>query len=185
MSFNGSSCKGATNNCKFDLNAIQCVDKSVVYIYECVSSVAVYRFDLFAGEYKHKEIEGSVVIVGHEQQPIYSLLFMNSSNKFHRSEAITERMLISVQSPFLMYKNECNEIFCIWFRNEYECKRIAYRLKSLISMFTRNDKFVRNYEYKVRQFEKTANYGQSYPKRYRSKQFYGNRNLLNQNDQTY
>ena len=124
------------NNCDEEVINLRSLKQMDAHIDEIVLSCgqcAVYKFSNSSNEWERKEIEGSMFVVHRQIAPNYGFVVINRLNTTNMFQSIDHNFDINITIPYLLYKNSKNEIFCIWFYNENDCKNFSERLQQIIA----------------------------------------------------
>lgn len=136
-----------------DINsrAIKRLDKDFNKILTMAKQVAVYKFSSERNEWEKKEIEGSMLIFSRSSAPHYAFVVFNRANPNNLIQLITNNLDTKLENPYLLYKNEMNEIFCIWFYDKEDCENIWRTFQAIANGKTTGvaNKVHANYEHKA------------------------------------
>lgn len=116
-----------------NLRSLRQMESTIDQILLNCGQCAVYKFSNTSNEWERKEIEGSMFVV-HRQTPqqSYAFVVINRLNTTNMLQTIDRNFDINQTVPYLLYKNSQNEIFCIWFYNENDCKNFGQSLQKII-----------------------------------------------------
>lgn len=106
-----------------NLRTLQRIDSSITFVVESASQAAVYKFG-DNNKWKSCDYEGSLHVFHRSEQPKFGWIVMNRSNPTNLVELITPGVEIELREPYLLYKNAISDIYCIWFYNTVECRKV-------------------------------------------------------------
>lgn len=106
-----------------NLRTLQRLDDKVTLVLESASQTAVYKFG--DDSWQPCEFEGSLHVFHRSEVPKFGWIVINRSNPTNLVELISPGVEIRINEPYLLYKNSNNVIYCIWFYNQNECKKIG------------------------------------------------------------
>lgn len=98
-----------------NLRALKKIDDNIQEILFSAGQVAIYNFDGDNSSWKRKDIEGPLFFVRRSLQPQHAFVVINRLNTINLVQKINKELETSLQTPYLMYKNAENEIYCVWF----------------------------------------------------------------------
>ncbi|XP_054161488.1 mRNA-decapping enzyme 1A-like [Oppia nitens] len=116
-----------------NLRSLKQIDRNIDEIISLCGQCAVYKFSKDNAEWERKEIEGSMFIVHRLPPDEYSFVVINRLNTTNMLQTIDRNFDINITLPYLLYKNTLNEIFCIWFYDENDCKKFSQQLNNIIN----------------------------------------------------
>jgi len=122
---------------EINLRALKRHDATVENIVECANQVALYKFKESDGEWKKLDVEGSLFIFTRSKcdgRSKFAFTIINRINTTNIFQDITTSLDLTLENPYLLYKNSSNEIFCIWFYEPTACWDCWIKLKQLISI---------------------------------------------------
>ena len=117
-----------------NLRALKKIDDSIREIIICAGQVAVYYYDINQNDWVRKNIEGTLFFVRRSNQPEYAFVVINRLNTINFVQKITKDLEISVQSPYLMYKNIEKDIYCIWFYDADQCVTLNENINQAMNL---------------------------------------------------
>lgn len=115
-----------------NLRTLQRIDDRITLVVESASQTAVYKF----GEdktWRPCEFEGSLHVFHRSEVPKFGWIVINRSNPTNLVEFIKPGIKIDLKEPYLLYKNPENVIYCIWFYNANECKKVCQTIQKFMS----------------------------------------------------
>lgn len=107
-----------------NLRTLQRIDSSVTTLVESASQTAVYKFGN-DNTWQPCEFEGSLHVFHRSERPNIGWIVINRTNPTNLIELITPGVELRLKEPYLLYKNRNNVIYCIWFYNSTECKKVC------------------------------------------------------------
>lgn len=113
-----------------NLRNLQRIDDRVTLVLESASQTAVYKFG--DDSWQPCEYEGSLHVFHRSEVPKFGWIVINRSNPVNLMELITPGVEIVITEPYILYKNANNVIYCIWFYNLEECKKIGQTIKKFM-----------------------------------------------------
>mmetsp|Transcript_25302 Transcript_25302/g.70753 ORF Transcript_25302/g.70753 Transcript_25302/m.70753 type:complete len:258 (-) Transcript_25302:85-858(-) len=115
------------------LQVLKRFDASIEKVIGNSGHVALYSFSTEAKAWARKDVEGSLFLVLRSTEPQYQLFIMNKKSTDNFKENVTASLAFEVQLPYLIYKNEVEEVIGIWFYAQEECNGIADLIKQVQS----------------------------------------------------
>lgn len=115
-----------------NLRTLQRIDPQVTIVVESASSTAVYKF----GEnntWQPCEYEGSLHVFHRSETPKFGWIVINRSNPTNLIELITPGIELKLTEPYILYKNPDNVIYCVWFYNPIECRKVCQTIEKFMS----------------------------------------------------
>lgn len=113
---------------EINIRTLRRTDPSVDCILSSATQVAVYNF--VQGDWNKLEIEGALFVVSKSTNN-YGLIIINRLNTNNFNEIIDKKWEVSLNLPFLLYKNDKGSIRCVWFYDQSDCKRVYDKLREL------------------------------------------------------
>lgn len=114
-----------------NLRALQRIDSQTTFLVESASQTAVYRFE--NDTWQPCEFEGSLHVYHRSEEPKFGWIVINRSNPTNLMELLTSGVEIKLTEPYLLYKNAENKIYCIWFYDVNECKKVAKTIEKFMA----------------------------------------------------
>lgn len=115
-----------------NLRALQRIDDRVTFLVESASQTAVYKFGN-DNTWQPCEFEGSLHVYHRSEEPRFGWIVINRSNPTNLRELITRGVEIKITEPYLLYKNADNVIYCIWFYDVNECKKVSHTIQKFMA----------------------------------------------------
>lgn len=121
-----------------NLRSIKRTDQSVEAIVENATQVAVYKYCPSTNEWQKLEVEGSLFVFArncgtkHASQARFGFIIMNQKTTTNMVEDINGNLELSMDKPYLLYKNSHGGIFCVWFYNALDCNKIHETIRNLL-----------------------------------------------------
>lgn len=115
-----------------NLRTLQRIDSRVTLVVESASQTAVYRFG-DDNTWQPCEYEGSLHVFHRSEVPKFGWIVINRSNPTNLIELITPGIDLKLKEPYLLYKTTNNVIYCIWFYNPTECKRVCQTIQKFMA----------------------------------------------------
>lgn len=119
------------SNNEINLRSLKRFDPSVDQILSSASQVAVYGYS--NNEWIKLDIEGALFVVSKNGSSNYALIIMNRLNTNNFNEIIDKQWEVTLNLPFLLYKNDKSSIRCVWFYDQIDCKRVFQKLREIVS----------------------------------------------------
>lgn len=121
------------NDNDINLRTLRRVDATIVNIITSATQVAVYKFNNGRNEWERKEIEGSLFVFCKKSAPKYGFLVINRLSTTNMVEPVTQNLDFKLEEPYLLYKNNNGDIFCIWFYDKADCRKVGSSLQGLVA----------------------------------------------------
>jgi len=118
---------------KLNLSVLQRLDSNIVEVLDTAAHVTVY---IFQGEWKKKDVEGSLFIVKRSNSPHFQLIVMNRLSTMNMIDDISGQFQLQKADPYVIYKNSSKEINGIWFYSSEEREAITRTIERIIQSFT-------------------------------------------------
>ena len=118
-------------NSEINLRSLKRFDSSVDQILSSATQVAVYNFS--NGEWCKLDVEGALFVVSKKGANGYGLIIMNRLSTSNFNEIVDGQWDVTLNLPFLLYKNDKANIRCVWFYNQSECKRVYEKLHAIVT----------------------------------------------------
>ena len=115
-----------------NLRALQRIDSRVTYLVESASQTAVYKFGS-DNTWQPCEFEGSLHVFHRSEEPRFGWIVINRSNPTNLMELLTRGVEVKMTESYLLYKNAKNVIYCIWFYDLNECKRVFQTIEKFMA----------------------------------------------------
>lgn len=115
-----------------NLRTLQRIDDRVTLVVESASQTAVYKFG-DNNTWQSCEYEGSLHVFHRSEVPKFGWIVINRSNPTNLMELITPGVEIRIQEPYILYKNKDNVIYCIWFYDRIECKKVGQTIQKFMA----------------------------------------------------
>lgn len=106
-----------------NLRTLQRIDNEVTYVVESASQTAVYKFG-DNDTWQPYDYEGSLHVFHRSAVPKLGWIVINRTNPTNLMELLTPGVELKMIESYLLYKNTKNDIYCIWFYNKTECKKV-------------------------------------------------------------
>ena len=78
-------------------------------------------------------MEGALFVVSKKGANSYGLIIMNRLSTSNFNEIVDGQWDVTLNLPFLLYKNDKANIRCVWFYNQSECKRVYEKLHAIVT----------------------------------------------------
>eukprot|EP00245_Coleochaete_scutata_P008705 TRINITY_DN270_c0_g1_i1.p1 TRINITY_DN270_c0_g1~~TRINITY_DN270_c0_g1_i1.p1 ORF type:complete len:363 (-),score=61.22 TRINITY_DN270_c0_g1_i1:459-1547(-) len=111
------------------------IDGDVEEILTTAGHVTLYEFDVDEKQWDRKDVEGSLFVVKRRSQPRFQFIVMNRRSTENLVENLLGDFEYEVQVPYLLYRNENQEVNGIWFYNPRECEEVASLFTRILSAF--------------------------------------------------
>jgi len=118
---------------KLNLSVLQRLDSNIVEVLDTAAHVTLY---IFQGEWKKKDVEGSLFIVKRSISPHYQLIVMNRLSTQNMVDDISPQFQLQIADPYVIYKNASKEINGIWFYSSEEREAITRTIERIIQSFS-------------------------------------------------
>lgn len=115
-----------------NLRALQRIDSRVTYLVESASQTAVYKFG-DDNTWQPCEFVGALHVFHRSEEPRFGWIVINRSNPTNLIELLTKGVEVKMTEPYLLYKNADNVIYCIWFYDSNECKRVSDTIEKFMA----------------------------------------------------
>ena len=112
-----------------NLRSLKHFDSSVDQILSSATQVAVYNFS--NNEWSKLDVEGALFVVSKKGANSYGLIIMNRLSTNNFNEIIDSQWDVTLNLPFLLYKNDKGNIRCVWFYDQVDCKRVYEKLHAI------------------------------------------------------
>lgn len=116
------------NNDIINFRTLKRFDQSVESILISATQVAVYNY--VANDWNKLDIEGALFVVSKGPNN-YGLIIINRLSKDNFNEIIDRKWEVTLNLPFLLYKNDKGDIRCVWFYDQADCKRVYEKLREI------------------------------------------------------
>lgn len=116
-------------NNEINLRSLKRFDPSVDQILSSATQVAVYNYS--NNEWSKLDVEGALFVVS--KKAGYGLIIMNRLNTSNFNEIIDSQWDVTLNLPFLLYKNDKANIRCVWFYSQADCKRVYEKLHAIVT----------------------------------------------------
>lgn len=126
---------------QINFRTLRRIEPDIKDIVISAGQVAIYKFNGETNEWVRKEIEGSMFVIRKKVAPHFAVVVINRLNTTNLLQLVTSDVDIKLQSPYLMFKNQQGEIFCIWFYDNEECSRAHSKLEEAIAL-SKNASFI-------------------------------------------
>ncbi|KAF7495711.1 mRNA-decapping enzyme 1A [Sarcoptes scabiei] len=135
------------NEQSINLRALKKIDTNINEIILCAGQVAVYYYDVSKETWERKNIEGTLFFVRRAISPVHAFVVINRLNTINFVQTITKDLATNKQTPYLMYKNNENEIYCIWFYDKESCSLLNQQIESALECYQQGSMVnVNNYQ---------------------------------------
>jgi mRNA-decapping enzyme 1B len=94
--------------------------------------VALYDYDTSTEAWRRKDIEGSLFILKRSSEPRFQMLILNKKSTTNYSEDVLGGFEFENAPPYLLYRNERDEVFGVWFYDQGECARLEGILQKIV-----------------------------------------------------
>jgi mRNA-decapping enzyme 1B len=74
---------------------------------------------------QRKDVEGSLFIYSRSSSPQYAFLILNRSSAENFQGYFTNTMELQITDPYIIFKNDKNEIYGLWFYKNEERKEFS------------------------------------------------------------
>lgn len=125
---------------EINLRTLRRTDPYVQAILGRASQVAIYQYAQSTQEWFKKEIEGSLFLYSRNHNPAvasharFGFIIINRLSTTNMMEYIVSSLELSMENPYLLYKNENGEIFGMWFYLSCDCAMIYDMLERFRKM---------------------------------------------------
>lgn len=119
------------SNNEINFRTLKRYDQSVDSILVSATQVAVYNY--VSNDWNKLDIEGALFVVSKEGTNSYGLIIINRLNKNNFNEIIDRKWEVTLNLPFLLYKNDKGDIRCVWFYDQADCKRVYKKLREIMT----------------------------------------------------
>lgn len=120
------------NEESINLRALKQNDDSIVEICVSAGQVAIYIFNQDKTCWERKNIEGPMFFVRRLIYPEYAFVIINRLSTTNFVQTITEDFECKDNTPYLLYKNDQQEIYCIWFYQKENCLLIHDKIETIL-----------------------------------------------------
>ena len=127
------------SNNEINIRSLKRFDSSVDQILSSATQVAVYSY--LNDEWTKLDIEGALFVVSKKSPSNYALIIMNRLSTNNFNEIIDCQWDVTLNSPFLLYKNDKSNIRCVWFYDQSDCKRVYEKLREIVASENANTGF--------------------------------------------
>lgn len=117
-----------------NLRALKKIDDNIQEIQVSAGQVAIYFFDSEDTVWKRKDIEGPLFFVKRSAHPQYAFVVINRLNTINLVQKINKEVETNLQTPYLLYKNAENEIYCVWFYDKENSVILNQKITETIEM---------------------------------------------------
>lgn len=130
---------------EINLRTIKRTDKDVEAIVDCTSQVAVYQYCPSTNEWQKLEMEGALFVFarhtgatakgsnGRTARPSrFGFIILNRVATTNMVEDLNGCLELSMECPYLLYKNATGGIYCIWFYSSDDCNKIHQTIRDLL-----------------------------------------------------
>lgn len=118
-------------NNEINLRSLKRFDSSVDQILSSATQVAVYNYS--NNEWSKLDVEGALFVVSKKGATSYGLIIMNRLSTSNFNEIIDSQWDVTLNLPFLLYKNDKANIRCVWFYSQTDCKRVYEKLHAIVT----------------------------------------------------
>lgn len=105
------------------------VDDGIDEILLSVCHACLYQFVPQTNGWQHQKIEGPLHV--YQKGAGHGLVILNQNDIGHHHESLSPGFLFHVHQQFLQYKNDRDQIFCIWLFKASDVERVAKRITQL------------------------------------------------------
>ena len=119
------------NKKKLNLFFPLCTPPSIQVI-ASAGHVALYDYDTATEAWRRKDIEGSLFVLRRSSEPRYQMLILNKKSATNYSEDVLGGFEFENAPPYLLYRNERDEVFGVWFYDQSECARLEGILQKIV-----------------------------------------------------
>uniref|UniRef100_A0A166ESL7 WH1 domain-containing protein n=1 Tax=Daucus carota subsp. sativus TaxID=79200 RepID=A0A166ESL7_DAUCS len=120
-----------------NLTVLQRMDPYIEQILITAAHVTFYAFDIDLNQWSRKDVEGSLFVVERNCQPQFQFIVMNRRNTENLVENLFRDFEFEVQVPYLLYRNEAQEVNGIWFYNSHECEDVANLFTRILNAYAK------------------------------------------------
>lgn len=116
-------------NNEINLRSLKRFDSSVDQILSSATQVAVYNFS--NGEWNKLDVEGALFVVSKKGANSHGLIIMNRLSTNNFNEIVDSQWDVTLNLPFLLYKNDKGNIRCVWFYSTVDCNKVYEKLHAI------------------------------------------------------
>ncbi|VVA90489.1 unnamed protein product [Arabis nemorensis] len=120
-----------------NLTVLQRIDPNIEEILITAAHVTFYEFNIELSQWSRKDVEGSLFVVKRSAQPRFQFIVMNRRNTDNLVETLLGEFEYEVQGPYLLYRNEAQEVNGIWFYNIRECEEVASLFSRILNAYSK------------------------------------------------
>ncbi|KAJ6698395.1 MRNA-DECAPPING ENZYME-LIKE PROTEIN ISOFORM X1 [Salix purpurea] len=120
-----------------NLTVLQRMDPFIEEILITAAHVTFYAFNVETNQWSRKDVEGSLFVVKRNTQPRFQFIVMNRRNTENLVENLLGDFEYEVQAPYLLYRNQSQEVNGIWFYNRRECEDVANLFTRILSAYSK------------------------------------------------
>ncbi|KAJ6924066.1 hypothetical protein NC652_017390 [Populus alba x Populus x berolinensis] len=121
-----------------NLTVLQRMDPFIEEILITAAHVTFYAFNIETNQWSRKDVEGSLF---DSQEEIlnrgFSFIVMNRRNTENLVENLLGDFEYEVQAPYLLYRNQSQEVNGIWFYNRRECEDVANLFTRILNAYSK------------------------------------------------
>ncbi|KAH7287091.1 hypothetical protein KP509_32G037800 [Ceratopteris richardii] len=117
---------------------LQRIDHHIEDILITAGHVTLYEFDVDAGQWSRKDVEGSLFVVKRRTKPRFQFIVMNRRSTENLVEDLLDDFEYELQVPYLLYRNAAQEVNGIWFYNPRECEEVANLFSRILNAYTKS-----------------------------------------------
>lgn len=125
---------------KANISAIYRFDQQVKDIIISASHVALYVFDAKKTKWIKRKVEGACFFYKRKTSPKYGIFILNRLDTTNFIELLNSTMEITLQEPFILYRNIFKTIFGIWFYDKTECVAMSNVFQRILQELKEKEK---------------------------------------------
>ncbi|KAL8094915.1 hypothetical protein AgCh_036430 [Apium graveolens] len=125
------------NTKMLNLTVLQRMDPFIEDILITATHVTLYDFDIPLNHWNRKDVEGSLFVVKRNTQPRFQFVVMNRRSTENLVENLLGDFEFELQVPYLLYRNEAQEVNGIWFFNPKECEDVANLFTRILNAYAK------------------------------------------------
>ncbi|KAK1389666.1 mRNA-decapping enzyme-like protein [Heracleum sosnowskyi] len=120
-----------------NLTVLQRMDPFIEEILMTAAHVTLYDFNIELNHWNRKDVEGSLFVVKRNTQPRFQFVVMNRRSTENLVENLLGDFEFELQVPYLLYRNESQEVNGIWFFNPKECEDVANLFTRILNAYAK------------------------------------------------
>lgn len=114
-----------------NLRNLKRLDAGIEEIIQSVCHVFLFHFSTQSRSWQRNKIEGPLHV--YRKGTTYGFMILNRNDTDHHAEILSQAFDMELQGQCFLYKNDRNEIFCIWFYDVADAQKMYNKVNKLKS----------------------------------------------------